>query len=108
ILDQRGADARGVRIGRRNARETVDLRTAKRRRVLDRAIDAVAELALPPWNAPDAALARRPIAGGQVVQHLLKTMVAQARNQLFLAVRIRKQVFHRLESCVARGGEAVE
>src|SRR5579859_3384076 len=75
ILDQRLANRLRMRAARRNAGEAVQLLAAERARVLDRAPDAVLELADALGVASDAALAGGPVAGRQVVQDLRQTVL---------------------------------
>ena len=58
--------------------EAIDLRAAERLRVVDRLADAVLEFADPIGEAGDPALAFRPVAGRQIVQHLHERVLARA------------------------------
>ena len=58
--------------------------------------------------ATDAALARSPVAGGQVVQHLSQLVLGELLFEDILVVIVRKQVFDAFESRFGGGGEAIE
>jgi len=63
--------------GRRfDARQAVDPRTAERRRVLYRAIDARFEFVDPAGQDGNAALPAGPVARREVVEHLLRPCAA--------------------------------
>ena len=70
--------------------------------------DAFAELRLTPWQAGQPALARVPVAGGGVEQHLLQAVGLQACGQFLRRVGVREEVLHRLEAIARSGGKAVE
>ena len=55
----------------------------------------------------DAALARGPVARGQVVQHLHELVFRQLLPEHVPVVIVRKQVFDAFEACFGGGGEAV-
>ena len=70
--------------------------------------DAFAELGLTPRQAGQPALARIPVAGWGVEQHLLQAVGLQTRSQFLRRVGIGEEVLHRLEAIARSGGKAVE
>src|SRR5271165_72151 len=82
VVDQRGAGRVRGDTGGQNTGEAVDARTAKRDGVVDGARHPGAELGDPPRMAADAALAARPVAGGQVVQHQGQSVGSQQVGEL--------------------------
>ena len=96
-------DQRRVRMLMRDARrqlagQAVDLRAAQRLGVVDGPRHAVAELGHAVRVAGDAALARLPVAGRQVVQHLLQAVGAQGGGQFLLGIGIGEQVLDGVEA----------
>ena len=108
IADQHLVEIDRVRAVRRDADEAVELTAIERLGVVDGARDAVAKLLDPVGQDGDAALARRPIAGGQIVQHLRQPVLVQLLAQLGLVEIIREQIFHPAEARSLGGGEAIE
>ena len=76
--------------------------------VVERQAHAVLELPDPARIGGDAALARGPVAGRQVVQHQAQIMARQPFGDLVGVKRIWKQELDSVETGGARGGEAVE
>jgi hypothetical protein len=108
VLDERRAHARGILARRRDARQAIDLRALERARIVDRLSHAVPEFAHARRLARDAAVALRPIAGRQVVQHLREAVAPQALDQRLLRVGVREQVLDAGEARAHGGVEAVE
>ncbi len=98
VADQGGAQHGGVGACRGLARQTVDLGDAQRSGVFDGAGHALAEFIHPVGQAGDAALARIPVARGQVVQHDLHTGLQRGVAHLLRGVGVGKEEFHRLET----------
>ena len=92
----------------REAGHHVHARALQRLRVLQRRVDRTAELVFAAGQRGHAALAALPVAGRPVEQHLLQTVLGQARAERLRLVRVGKQVLHRLEAVGRRGGKAVE
>ena len=86
----------------------MDARAAERDGVIERLLDAVAEITLPPGEAGKAALTGRPVAGRTVDQHLAEPVGAEARAQLGRRVLVGRGVLHRGEAGARRRVEAVE
>lgn len=82
VVNEGGAQARILDAGGRLAGQAVQLLHAQRLGVLDGAVDAGAEFLDPVRVAGDAALAGVPVAGRQVVQDQLKTVVVEAAADL--------------------------
>ena len=78
--------------------EAVDLLAVQRGGVLDGFGNAVAELAYPVGVAGDAALARVPVAGGQVVENLREAVGLESLGQRVGVVVIREKVLDATES----------
>ena len=53
------------------------------------------------------ALARVPVAGGEVVQHLGEAVLVESRPQVFLVIVVGKQILDAPESRIGGGAEAV-
>ena len=71
-------------------------------------VDAVLELGDAVGMRRDAALARAPVAGGQVVQDLRQAVLVEPPPDVVRLVLVGKEVFHAREAGAPRGGEAVE
>ena len=71
-------------------------------------VDAVLELGGPVGMARDAALARAPVAGGQVVQDLRQAVLVELPPDVVRIVLVGKEVFDAREAGAPRGREAVE
>ena len=93
---------------RRDAGEAVHLLAAERGRVFDRLPDTVLELSDAVGMACDAALALRPVAGGEVMQHLNELMPVEPLAELGRGIRVGEQILHALEARLRRRLEAVE
>jgi hypothetical protein len=108
VLDEGVVQGLGVRALGRDAGQAVDPRAAEGGGVVDRPADPVLELADPIGVAGDAALAGRPIARRQVVQHLAEAALRQLLRELVLLVIVRKEVLHGAEPGAGGGRKAVE
>ena len=93
---------------RRDAREAVRARAIERPRVADGLGHARAELVRAARVAGDAALARRPVARGQVDERLRQPVFAQARGQLVRRMLVGEGVLDRLEAVRPRQREALK
>src|SRR5205807_8755884 len=76
--------------------------------IVDRLANAILKFADTVGLAGVAAIALRPIAGGQVMQHLCQTIRLEAVGKLLLRIWIREEVFDAFEARVLRRLEAVE
>jgi hypothetical protein len=109
-------EVRGVNRPRRDRRNirghqachAVDQAAVQGLRIVERAFDPLAELGLPPGQAGESPLARRPIPGGQVEQRLDKPVRLQPPPDLGGWMIIGKQELHRLEARRAGGVEAIQ
>ncbi len=108
VGDQGRAQPGGVDAGGRAAGQQVELPDVERVGVGQRLRDTGAELGDPPRVAGDAALARGPVAGRQVVQHRAQAAAGQPRTDLGGRVRVRKLELDRREARARRALEALE
>ncbi len=97
-----------VGVGRRDSGETIHLPAVERPRIVDGAVHAVAEFLDPVGQDRDAALAGRPVAGRQIVQHLHQVMLLQLLAQLGLVEIVGEEIFDAAKTRGARGGKAVD
>jgi hypothetical protein len=86
----------------------IDLRASQRLRVVDCPCDAVLKFADALGMTGDAALAGRPIARRQVVQHLDQPVAQQPLGDLLLRIRVRKEILDAGEARFRGRLEAVE
>ena len=81
VFNKHLAKLRRIGVGGRNADEAIHLAAIERLGVVDGAHDAVAEFVDPIGQYRDAPFARRPIARGQIVQHLCQPVLLQSLAQ---------------------------
>ena len=75
---------------------------------MNREVNPLAKLFRPRGVAGDAALARRPVARGQVDQRLRQPVLAQPSSELLLRVLVGEGVLDRLEAVLFRQRKAIE
>jgi hypothetical protein len=108
VADECRAGIRSVHVLGNLASETVELTTAERRGVLDRQIDAGVELGHTIRMTCDAALARRPVARGQVMQHQRLSAVAKRVQDVGGGFGVGKLAFDGREPSAGRGVESFQ
>ena len=108
VVHEGAAQQRGIGTGRRLAGQAVELGHAQRMAIGHGLGHAGAELVHAVGVAGNAALARIPVAGRQVVQHDLQAVGVHALLDLFDRMGVGKQEFHGLEAGARRALEAVE
>jgi hypothetical protein len=108
VVDHRRVSAAGIDAWAWNADEAVQLRHFEDLGIVDRTADTFLELADAIRQAGNAAFAGFPVAGGQVVQHELQTVLLQALGQISDVVRIREQEFDGVKARVRCRYEALE
>ncbi|KAF5293272.1 hypothetical protein FQR65_LT20119 [Abscondita terminalis] len=108
VLDEGAAQRGGIDAGRRLAGQAVELGHAQGLGIGHGLGHTSAELVDAVRVAGDAALARIPVAGGQVVQHDLQAMGADALLDLLVRMGVGEQELHGLEAGAGGALEAVE
>jgi hypothetical protein len=108
VLDQSGTGCVGGEAFRPDPGKAVDFRTVERRGVVDRPFDARAKLRGPIRMACNAALARRPIAGWQVVEHERESVICEQACQLPFVELVREQELNGVEPRLLSCGETAE
>ncbi len=108
VFHQRFLRLLALHVLRLDADQAVELAHAQHLGVLDGFAHAVLEFADAVRVAGNAALARIPLAGRQVVQHQVELEAVQAVRDLVRVKRIGKQEFHAAEARARGGFEAVE
>ena len=108
VPDHRLGRRGSIQARRPDPSQAVDPRAAERRRVLYRPLDACFELGDSIGQAGDAALAGRPVARREVVEHLFKAARRQPLLEEALVVAVGKQIFDPLEPAPGRRLESVQ
>ena len=108
ILEKYRLEDPSIDIRRRDPREAIEPLAAERLGVVERAPEPVAKLVFASRENGEPALARRPVAGGQVEQRLRQSMVGEAAGDVLWVVLVGRHIFDALESDIGGGGEAVE
>ncbi len=97
-----------VRARRHDSGKAVQARTARRARILERALEGLAEGLLPARKAGRAVLAALRVAARHVVQHDLHARLAHRRSDVGRGEIVGILVLDRAESGAARGREPLE